>query len=101
MKLLQLVRAITEPLVLFHYHEFQGALGVDGYGVYDLLDKLDGVMILCCWAHMRRYLDRALKHDKARAGYGLEQIGMLYSVETIADEEGASYERRKTAGNRT
>ena len=37
----------------------------------------------------------------ARAGYGLEQIVMLYSVETIADEEGASYERRKTAGNRT
>ena len=46
-----LVRAITEPLVLFHYHEgsrgkevalqffakFKGALGVDGYGVYDLL----------------------------------------------------------------
>ena len=103
-----LIRAVTEPLVLFHYHEgsrgkevalqffdkYKGALGVDGYGVYDLLGKLDGIMVLCCWAHCRRYFDRALKHDKERAEYGIEQIGMLYGVETIADEEGASYERR-------
>ena len=103
-----LIRAVLEPLVLFHYHEgsrgkevaleffkdFKGALGVDGYGVYDLLDKLDGIMILCCWAHCRRYFDRALNHDRERAEYGIEQIGLIYSVETIADEEGASYERR-------
>ena len=103
-----LIRAVTEPLVLFHYHEgsrgkevalqffgkYKGALGVDGYGVYDLLDKFNGIMILCCWAHCRRYFDRALKHDKERAEYALEQIGMLYSVETIADGEGADCERR-------
>ena len=103
-----LARAVTEPLVLFHYHDgsrgkevvlqffkdFKGALQVDGYAVYDLLDKLDGVMILCCWAHCRRYYERSLKHDKERAEHGMEQIGMIYSVETIADEEGASYERR-------
>ena len=49
-----LIRAVMEPLVLFHYHEgsrgkevaleffkdFKGALGVDGYGVYDLLDTV-------------------------------------------------------------
>ena len=103
-----LARAVLEPLVLFHYHEgsrgkevaleffkdFKGALGVDGYTVYDLLDKLDGIMILCCWAHCRRYFDRALNHDRERAEHGIEQIGLIYSVETIADEEGASYERR-------
>ena len=103
-----LIRAVTEPLVLFHYHEgsrgkeaalqffkhYKGALQVDGYPVYDLLDKLGGIMVLCCWAHCRRYFDRALKHDKERAEYGIEQIGMLYSVETVADEEGASCERR-------
>ncbi len=43
---------------------------------------------------MRRYFDRALKHDKPRAEYGIDQIGKLYSVETIADEEGADFERR-------
>ena len=103
-----LIRAVTEPLVLFHYHEgsrgkevalrffkdYQGALGVDGYGVYDLLDKLDGIMVLCCWAHCRRYFERSLNHDRERAEYAIEQIGMLYSVETIADEEGADQERR-------
>ena len=103
-----LARAVLEPLVLFHYHEgsrgkevaleffkdFKGALGVDGYTVYDLLDKLDGIMILCCWAHCRRYFDRALNHDRKRAEHGIEQIGLIYSVETIADEEGAGYERR-------
>ena len=103
-----LARAVTEPLVLFHYHEgsrgkevalqffgkYRGALGVDGYKVYDLLDKLNGMTVLCCWAHCRRYFDRALNHDRKRAEYALEQIGMLYSVETIADEEGADYRRR-------
>ena len=103
-----LIRAVTEPLVLFHYHEgsrgkevalrffkdYQGALGVDGYGVYDLLDKLDGIMVLCCWAHCRRYFERSLNHDRERAEYAIEQIGTLYSVETIADEEGADQERR-------
>ena len=103
-----LARAVTEPLVLFHYHEgsrgkevalqffgkYKGALGVDGYKVYDLLDKLNGITVLCCWAHCRRYFDRALNHDRKRAEYALEQIGMLYSVETIADEEGADYGRR-------
>ena len=103
-----LARAVTEPLVLFHYHEgsrgkevalqffgkYKGALGVDGYKVYDLLDKLNGITVLCCWAHCRRYFDRALNHDRERAEYALGQIGMLYSVETIADEEGADYGRR-------
>ena len=103
-----LVRAVTEPLVLFHYHEgsrgkevalqffgkYKGALGVDGYGVYDLLDKFNGIMVLCCWAHCRRYFDRALNHDRKRAEYALEQIGLIYSVESIADHEGADYGRR-------
>ena len=103
-----LIRALTEPLVLFHYHEgsrgkevalqffrdYQGALGVDGYGVYDLLDKLDGIMVLCCWGHCRSYFERSLSHDRERAEYAIEQIGMLYTVETIADEEGADHERR-------
>ena len=55
-----LIRAVTEPLVLIHYHEgsrgkevalqffkdYKGALQEDGYAVYDLLDKFDGIMVL-------------------------------------------------------
>ena len=97
-----------EPLVLFHYHEgsraqkvvlqffrdFKGALQVDGYAAYDILDKLDGVMILCCWAHCRRYFERSLNHDKERAEYALDQIGMLYSIETLADGRHLDYGQR-------
>ncbi len=103
-----LARSVIEPLVLFHYHEgsraqkvvlqffrdFKGALQVDGYAAYDILDKLDGVMILCCWAHCRRYLERSLNHDKERAEYALDQIGMLYSIETMADERRLDYSQR-------
>jgi len=103
-----LARSVIEPLVLFHYHEgsrgkevaleffngYKGAIQVDGYPVYDLLDKLEGITILCCWAHARRYFDRALKHDKERAEYAIEQIGLLYSIETMADEQGLDYEAR-------
>ena len=103
-----LARSVIEPLVLFHYHEgsraqkvvlqffkdFKGALQVDGYAAYDILDKFGGVMVLCCWAHCRRYFERSLNHDKKRAEYALEQIGMLYSIETLADERHLDYEQR-------
>ena len=56
-----LARSVIEPLVLFHYHEgsraqkvvlqffrdFKGALQVDGYAAYDILDKFEGIIILC------------------------------------------------------
>ena len=103
-----LARSVIEPLVLFHYHEgsraqkvvlqffkdFKGALQVDGYAAYDILDKFDGVMVLCCWAHCRRYFERSLNHDKERAEYALDQIGMLYSIETLADERQLDYGQR-------
>ena len=31
---------------------------------------IKGIIVICCWAHARRYFERALKHDKARAEYG-------------------------------
>lgn len=103
-----LVRSIVVPMVFFHYHEgsrnaevalgffhdFKGAIQVDGYAGYDVLAKLEGIMIMCCWAHCRRYFDRALKNDRLRAEYGLDQIGMLYSVEKLADEQNMGYEER-------
>ena len=103
------VRAILKPLVFFHYHDgsragkvaleffkdYRGALQVDGYAVYDILDKFDGIIILCCWAHARRYFDRALNSDKERAEYALSQISMLYTVESVADEKEMDYDHRK------
>lgn len=57
-------------------------------------------MIMCRWAYCRRYFERALKNDKLRAEYGLDQIDMLYSVEKLADEQNMSYEERADLRNR-
>ena len=101
-----LARSIMVPMVFFHYHDgsrnseiasgffrnFKGVIQVDGYAGYEVLAKLEGIAIIYCWAHTRRYFDRALKNDESRATYGLDQIDMLYSVETMAKD--MSYEER-------
>ncbi len=51
------------------------------------MEKFEGIITLCCWGHARRYFDRALTHDKARAEYALAQIGMLYDVERMANDQ--------------
>ena len=45
-------------------------------------------------AELRRKFEEALKEDKARASYALEQIGLLYDVERRADNENLSDEGR-------
>ena len=84
----------SKNVVLELFSEYKGAIQTDGYPGYNILDKFDGVMTLNCWCHLRRYFDRALTHDKARAEYALAQIGMLYDVERIADAQNLSYEER-------
>lgn len=97
---LWLVRSVVNNLVFFSYNEgsrgqkvviqlfkdYQGAIQTDGYAGYSILEKFEGIITLCCWAHARRCFDRALSHDKARAEYALAQIGMLYDVERMADD---------------
>ena len=98
---LWLVRSMVNGLVFFAYNEgsrgakvvlqlfkdYQGAIQTDGYAGYNILEKLEGITTLGCWVHTRRYFDRALTHDKARAEYALAQIGMLYDVEGMADDQ--------------
>lgn len=97
---LWMVRSVMEPLQFFHYDggsraqkvvlpllkDFRGALQTDGYEVYKIYEDKRGVLPLGCWAHARRKFEEALKEDKTRAGYALEQIGLLYEVEREADE---------------
>ena len=103
-----MVRSVMESLVFFHYDQgsraqkvvlpllidFKGALQTDGYGVYNVYEEKKGVTLLGCWAHARRYFEEALKEDKTRAEYALEQIGLLYAVEREADHEELSYMQR-------
>ena len=103
-----MVRSVMESLVFFHYDQgsraqkvvlpllidFKGALQTDGYAVYNVYEDKKDVTLLGCWAHARRYFEEALKEDKARAEYALEQIGLLYAVEREADESELSYTQR-------
>lgn len=103
-----MIRAVMPNLVFFHYDhgsraqkvalelfkDYQGAIQTDGYAVYDIYENKKGVLPIGCWAHSRRRFEEALKEDKARAEYALEQIGLLYDVERRADEEHLSCEER-------
>ena len=103
-----MIRAVMSNLVFFHYDHgsraqkvalqlfknFQGVIQTDGYAVYNIYENKKGVLPIGCWAHCRRGFEEALKEDKARASYALEQIGLLYDVERRADQEQLSYEER-------
>ena len=102
------VRAVMLNLLFFHYDHgsrgkdvalglfahFKGAMQTDGYAVYDIYENKEGVLSLVCWAHARRYFERALNNDKARAELALEKIKLLYDVEHEADDKNLSYEER-------
>jgi len=105
---LWVVRSVMDKLVFFHYdkgsraqkvaiellHNFQGAVQTDGYDAYSVYEHKKGVLLLGCWAHARRKFTEALKEDKAGATYALEQIGMLYKVEAMADDKNMDYAER-------
>lgn len=105
---LWVVRAVMKDLVFFHYdkgsraqkvviellHNYKGAVQTDGYGAYSIYENKKGVLLLGCWAHARRKYTEALKEDKAGAEYALEQIGLIYGVESMADDQGLDYKQR-------
>lgn len=68
--------------------DFQGAVQSDGYGAYDIYENKQGVLLLGCWAHVRRKFEHALSEDPERAEYALRVIGQLYAIERRVKEEG-------------
>jgi len=105
---LWVVRSVIEKLVFFHYdkgsraqkvivellRDFKGAVQSDGYGAYSIYENKTGVLLLGCWAHARRKFKEAEKEDKSGAEYALGQIGLLYKVETMADEQNLDDQQR-------
>lgn len=103
-----MVRAVMDNLVFFHYDKgsraqkvvvellqgYQGAIQTDGYAAYSVYEQKKGVLLLGCWAHARRKFNEAIKEDKASAEYALEQIGLIYKVEHMADDQQMTYEQR-------
>jgi len=73
---------------------FRGYLQVDGYNGYDETGRRDGVTLLGCMAHARRYFEKALPNDKKRATWMLEKIRLLYMIERFAGNQQLTFEER-------
>lgn len=73
---------------------FKGYVQTDGYSGYTYLASLQGITHLSCWAHARRYFDKALQNDQERASHVMKLIQLLYAIEALARESGMSHEER-------
>ena len=85
--------------VIFDYHKgrgkeapkqllegFKGVLQTDGYAGYDQFEDDPHITMIACMAHARRYFEKALSNDKARAEHVLIEIQKLYAIERAAEE---------------
>jgi hypothetical protein len=66
---------------------FKGYLQTDGYVVYDAFAEKENIIMVGCMAHARRYFEKALDDDKARASMMLEMIQQLYAIERKMRED--------------
>lgn len=100
--------AVMQEAVFFDYNRgrgqtapqknlsgFSGFLQTDGYVVYDQFGKREGITHLSCWAHARRYFEKAKDNDMARAAFVLNLIQKLYAIERHAREQELIPEERK------
>jgi len=87
-------RDVLNNMVLFEYQrgrnkeapakmlkDFKGYLQTDGYSAYDQFAKREGVQVLHCMAHARRYFKEAESNDKERSTYALEVFQDIYNQE--------------------
>jgi transposase len=93
--------------VFFEYHKgrsaqgplrdlstFKGFIQTDGYSGYTHLDRIRCIIHLSCWAHARRYFEKALTNDWVRASKVLKLIQLLYAIEALAREANMTAEQR-------
>lgn len=66
---------------------FTGYLQTDGYKSYNNLSNKAHITQLACWAHARRYFEKALDNDKTRSEQALGLIRALYAIERMAKEQ--------------
>lgn len=87
-------RDVNSNLVLFEYQrgrnkegpakmlkDFKGYLQTDGYAAYDQFYHRDGITMLHCMAHARRYFKEAEDNDKERSNYALKVFQEIYEIE--------------------
>lgn len=97
---------VEKQLVFFQYNksrsgkaiqellgDWNGHLQTDGYEVYKSA-KLKTTSVFC-WAHARRYFEKALDNDRKRAEPILKYIQKLYALERQAKEQKLTPLRRQ------
>lgn len=60
---------------------YQGYLQCDGYKVYDKIAQAEGIILVGCIAHARRYFYEALDNDQQRANFVLQIFKDIYTLE--------------------
>lgn len=73
---------------------FTGYIQTDGYSGYTFLASQQGITHLSCWAHARRYFEKAQDNDQDRATHMLKLIQLLYAIEALARESEMTPEKR-------
>jgi transposase len=63
---------------------FEGYLQTDGYSAYLQFGQKQEITHIGCWAHARRYFEKALDYNKANASHVMVLIQKLYDVERKA-----------------
>lgn len=77
--------------------DFQGHLQCDGYEAYTTFEGRAGITVHNCWAHARRYFEKALDEDPLRAAYVMKLIQQLYETERQARQANFTPEQRLEA----
>lgn len=97
-------RDVLNNLVLFEYQRgrnkegpasmlknFEGFIQTDGYVAYDQFAHREGVQLLNCMAHARRYFKEAEDNDGERSVYALHIFQQVYEQErelkTVSEQE--------------
>jgi transposase len=107
---------IDRPSLIYEYHptrggqvaydylkDYSGYVQTDGYPVYDILELLDNIILLGCWAHARRKFVEVTKarvrtggnkKKTGKADAALNYIKKLYAVESLATQQALSFDQR-------
>ena len=95
------VMDMVEQQLFFHYdngsrsqktlvsllRNYRGAIQSDGYEAYSIYENKEGVLLLGCWAHVRRKFENAQKEDAVKANKALDYISLLCQIEANLKEK--------------
>ena len=74
---------------------FAGRLQTDGHSAYKSAFKNnDGVTLITCLVHIRRYFIKALSNNRALAEHFLNETRIIYAIEDFADRKQLTPEQR-------